>query len=254
MKKVGILCLSFILAFVIFSSILVSAQVDLERGAEQITGWIQDMFGPFLEAIFGSSEYLFEKLLFFVLVLSFAYVSLNKSGVFGDNPTIIWIICIVASLLATRFLTEVQFVKSILLSYTVLGVALTSIIPLIIYFFFVESFESSILRRILWAVFIAVFIGLWIARYNQIGNLAWIYVLTGLLALIFLVADGTVRRALVRQQMKQLGYERRSDFEREIKRQMRQAEEDLTHNIISRSEYNHIMRRLKRKLKAIRKL
>ncbi len=253
MKKWAVL-LALGLIFISLISPVFAQYLDFRQGSETVVRWIQDFAGPFFEVLFGSYEYVFEKVLFFVLIMCFIYLALDKSDVFGDNTTLVWIITLVVSLLATRYLTETALVKTILLPYSVLGITISAAIPLIIFFFFAMAFENTFTRRVLWALFIAVFIGLWIARYKDIGGLAWIYVLTAGLAFIFLVADGYLRRALIKQQMKELGLQRREQFEIEIKRQTRKAYEDLQNNIISPRDYRKIKRRLDRKLKALRKL
>lgn len=232
---------------------IVSA-LDLVEGSNQVIDWVKEFSSPFLEAIFGSPEYIFEKFLFFILVLSISYVALNKSEVFGDNETIIWVLSVAVSLLATRFLTETEVVQTILLQYTVLGIVLTAAIPLIIFFFFAESFESSIMRKILWVFFIVVFIGIWNSRKDDVGQLAWIYFFTGVAALIFLLADGTIRRAIVKQQMSQLGYNNREQLGRELRNEILKATEDVRKNIITPSQGRKIVRRLQKQLKAVQKM
>jgi len=72
--------------------------------------------------------------------------------------------------------------------------------------------------------------------------------------LLFFFADGTIRRAMIKQQMQQLGVARREDLEREIRREMWQAEQDLNAPIISPQQYKRIKKRLQKQLDAVRKL
>lgn len=254
MKKWLVILPLFIFFIVLIS--LVSAQVDLERGSQQLVDWFIDLFRPIFQALFGgewSYEFLFEKMLFFLIIMSVAYVALSRIPVFEDNLAIIWIVTVSVALLSTRFLTEVTFVKTILLSYTVLGVALTAAIPFFIYAFFVEQLESGAMRKIFWIFFVVVFFGLWWARYEEVGNLSWIYLITGILALIFLLADGTIRRFIINSQMKELGFQRRQRFESDIRRQIRDVEKDLTDQLITPRQHRYSIRRLRKQLKALRK-
>jgi len=255
MKKwmFGTLAGLIILAMVINLLGAVSA-LDLGEGSNQVIDWVKDFSSPFLEAIFGSPEYVFEKFLFFFLVLAISYAALNKSELFEDHDVIIWVLSVVVSLIATRFLTEINIVQTIILPYTVLGIVLTAAVPLIVFFFFVESFESSTLRKILWAFFIVVFIGIWNSRTEDVGELAWVYFFTGIIALIFLLADGTIRRAIVKQRMNQLGYNSREQLGRELRREIQKAREDVTHNIITPSQGRYLERRLRKQLKAVQKM
>lgn len=260
MKKEGLILLIISLTAVIISLIgIVSAQdffgTDLQQGSNLLIWWVQDIFGPIFAFLFGSSDYLFEKVLFFFLILSFSFIALRRFPPFKDDEhtAALWVVTLAVALLSTRFLTESEFVQTILLSYTVLGVALTSGVPLIIFFFFVESFNTGILRKVLWALFLVTFVGIWASRYTSTGRLSWIYFFTGVAALIFLLFDGTIRRAMVKQQWQQLGYNNREDLARNINRQINLAGQDETNGVITGAQYRQIIHRLRKQLKAIYK-
>jgi len=244
-----------ILFILLFSVTLVSAQlgINLEEGSTQIIDWIKNLLSPFASAILGDGELLFERFLLLIIVLALTQIVLSRTPIFEDKNTIAWIIALSTAILSTRYLTDITYVQNALLPYNVLGITLTGVIPLLIFFFFVESFDSSTIRKVSWAFFIAIFIGLWIDRSSELGNLAWIYALTGLLAFLALLFDGTIRRTIIKQQMEQLGHNRRGDFEREVRRQMYDTEQDLNKNIITPNQHKKIMKNLNKKLKQIRK-
>ncbi len=250
---------SFLVLFLslIFSLNLISAQDlagNLQYGAYQLIDIVQRGISPIIGIFIGGEGYfVFERFLFLLIVLAVVYSVVSKVPKFEDNKAIVWIITISVSLLSTRFLPDYQLIQNILLPYSVLGVALTAAIPILIYFYFVQGFDSSTLRKLLWIFFIVVFLGLWIDRYSELGNLSWIYAITGIAALIFMLADGTIRRILIKQQMSQLGFERRSEFERDIKRKIRLTEEDITNNVVTPSQGEKIKRNLQKQLKAILK-
>ncbi len=227
---------------------------NLGNTLEQAVQGVQDasriLIAPFLG---GESGILFEKILLFIIIVSLIKVTLSKTELFGSDPKILMIIAFAVSLLATRFLSDRQIIENILLPYSILGVALSAIVPLIIFFIFTQSFESSIIRKISWIFFVIIFLGLWKMRYPELGNLAWIYLITGILAFFFLLFDGTIRRAIINQEMKQLGHQNKEKFETDIRRQIIQTKEDLDKNVISLHQYRKMIRRLQRKLKAIRK-
>ena len=254
-KRFAVFCVSLI--FITLLSVLVSAQYgyfDLRSASEQIINWIQDIFGPFF-AVFlgGTGEFLFEKILFFFIVLTFSFVVLKKFPVFEDHLGALWVTVAAVAILSTRFLTESEVVASILLPYSVLGVALTAAIPIVIFFLFVHTFDSSTLRKVLWIFFIVVFWGLYGSRAGELGSLAFIYLLTGIVALIFLFADGTIRRTLINQQMKELGHTSRMRYESDVRRQLHDVETDHINGIITDSQYMYMKRKLQKKLKDIRK-
>ncbi len=193
---IGLFTLSFVSAFDLASG--------LEHGSEQVIDLVEGIVGPFASVFLGGEgDFLFERILFFVIVLSIVYVILStKVPIFSEQPTLVWIVTIAISLLSTRFLTETQIIKTIILPHSVLGIALSAAIPLIIFFFFVESFgNSAVLRKTLWLFFLVVFIGLWASRYDELGDFSWIYMMTGIAAFFFFLFDGTIRRVIERSKM-----------------------------------------------------
>ena len=260
MKKREILGFGFFAVLIIFLSAIVSAQYsglgyELRRGSEMLIDFIKQIFVPiFISFLGGKSELLFERIMFFVIMIALIYVSLSRFPLFQDKKGPLWIITIVVSILATRFLIESEIVKTMLLPYSVLGVSLTAAVPFIIYFFFVQSFDDNpVLRKILWVFFIVVFLGLWDSRSVEVGKLAGIYLLTGILALICLLADGTIRRIMIAQQMKQLDIHNREGFVRDIRKQIGQLEEDKLKGFVTESHYHYLKRRLQHQLKDVLK-
>jgi hypothetical protein len=203
-KALGVI----IAASIILTTAGVSAfELNLSQGANQIITWIEEVFGPFLAAIFGTSEQLFERILLFTVLLIVIYLVLGKVPIFkreDGKPKggIVWVITLAVSLLAMRVTYNFDSANAFLtrLSYSALGVALTAAIPFVIYFFFVYSFErSSTLRKILWAFYLVVFVGIWMSNYEAVGAISWIYFFTAIAALICLLADGTIRRIILKQ-------------------------------------------------------
>ncbi|MDO8517010.1 MAG: hypothetical protein Q7S33_02695 [Nanoarchaeota archaeon] len=198
MQKRLNLFLSSILSIII-SSALISAQQTPLEGAEGFITIIQEIFGTFFAAIFGTSELLFEKVLFLFILISFVYVVIRRFPAFQDNPAVVWIITLSVAILSTRFMTDFSWVQAILLPYGVLGVTLLSLIPFVIFFYYVEfSIESELLRKISWTLYSVIFIGLWWSRYPLIGSPAWIFVATAFISILMILFDGTIRGFFVR--------------------------------------------------------
>ncbi len=254
-KAVLLLLVVLILSSLIVSALDLPGGVNLRTGAEQFVELVKDIATPVFSVFLGGDgEILFQRILFFFVILAIVYVVLDKVPIFEDKPGVTWVVVIAVSLLSTRFLSDAEIVKSILLPYTVVGIVLASAIPLVIAFVFIESFESGVLRRILWSLFLVIFFAIWLTRTGEVGSLAIIYFFTGVAALIFLFADGTIRRIMINQQMKQLGMDNRSQFETDIRRQIRQVGADLSLGIITPSQAAYSKRRLQKKLKALNKL
>jgi hypothetical protein len=175
---------------------------NLNLGVHQIIYIIESLLGPVFAIILGGyGDYFFERILFLVVTFTVIYTVISRVEPFKERKAIIWIVTIAVSLLSTRFLVESGLVQTMILPYTVLGVAITAVLPLIIYFMFVTSFKdstNSVIRKILWIFFIVVFIGLWDSRYQDLGALSWIYFWTGVLALIFLLFDGTIQKYFIK--------------------------------------------------------
>lgn len=262
MKKAGL-----ILALLVLSSFIVSAQYyssgssysGFFGGAGYYASygpvWIEENVGQYFAWFLGGTgDYLFERILLFFILIAFIFTILSKMPLFKERigPNIV--ITLAISLLVSRFFGDTEYIQTILAPYTVLGIALTAGIPLIIYFFFVQSFESSTLRKILWVFFIVVFLGIYGTRAPELGQAAYIYILTGVIALILLLADGTIRRVMWRERMKQMGARTAEDAARKIREQLYKLDEDYnTRHIIDESYYNRERRRLQRSLRSLTK-
>jgi len=196
----------------------------------------------------GYGDYMFERILFLFILVALLYVIISRMDVFKKNRMVIWVITISISLLATRFLTESDLISTMLLPYSVLGVALTAVLPIMIYFFFVESFSNSAtVRKMLWIFYIVVFIGLWASRYDELGQMSWIYMMSAIAALLFLLFDGTIRWAIWRQKQKETDFAGKEEMAVHIRKQIG----ELGHNrkFMSDAHYKKMMKMYNKQLK-----
>lgn len=236
-------------------------ELNFAQGMSQIIQWISDLLGTLFAVLLGTNDQLFERVLMLAIVLAITYVVLTRVPAFKNKDetpkkAIVWIIAIAVSLLAVRVTYNIDAVNSYFtrLSYTVLGVTITAVVPFIIYFFFVQSFDkSAVIRKTLWMAYGIIFIGVWIQRYDEVGPLSWVYFFIALLALIFFLADGTIRRIMVNQRLKELGDMRRADYERMIERQIKDLHKDRADGIIDEAHYQKSLGNLKSQLKTVRK-
>ncbi|MBX4196238.1 hypothetical protein KW805_01480 [Candidatus Pacearchaeota archaeon] len=172
-----------------------------------IQAWI-DILEPILQAVLGGDTWtgylLFEKLLIFVLLLSVIQLVLGRIPTFDKQKGVRWVVAVVVSLIGVRYL-DFEWINTIVLQYQVLAVAITAFLPFVIYFFFLHSVlgEYGSVRKIGWILFIMVYFGLW----NTADSSAHsdIYFWTMLVALLFLLFDGTIRRYWVTQRYKAAG-------------------------------------------------
>ncbi|MBU2576372.1 MAG: hypothetical protein KKF50_01485 [Nanoarchaeota archaeon] len=228
---------------------------NLGYGMEQLIDTVQEMFYPLFSIILGGyGDYMFERIMFLFILVALLYVIISRMDVFKENKMVIWVITISISLLATRFLTESDLIQTMLLPYSVLGVALTAVLPILIYFFFVESFsDSATVRKMLWIFYIVVFVGLWASRYDELGQMSWIYMMSAIAALIFLLFDGTIRRAIIKQQMKELDVNSREDLIILVRKQLKELNENYRDGYMTEARYKKIQKRLNKQIETIMK-
>jgi hypothetical protein len=153
---------------------------------------------PLLEALLmgktDSPESFFAKIILALILFGIIYEVMDKANFF-DNKWAKYLISIAVPILAIRFL-EPEWVNTILLPYSTMGVAIAAMIPLLIYFTFVyKAIRSRTLRKIAWIFAAVIFTGLFFARVNdtQLGNAIWIYPVTAIACIIFMIFDGTIR-------------------------------------------------------------
>lgn len=244
--------------FVLFLSSLVSAQTNLAsglgKGMTQLIDAVEEMLGPFFSVILGgSADMLFEKILFLAIILAIVYTIISKMDIFKDNKVVIWIVSISVSLLSTRFLSG-ELLRTVLLPYSVLGVSISAALPTLIYFTFVQSFkESATVRKTLWIFYMIVFITIWSVRYNSLGQMSFIYLLSAAAALLFFIFDGTIRRAIVAHWMEQLNVNNKSQFLISIRKELGELEENRKLGYIEESDYKKTRKRLKKQMQTIMK-
>jgi len=262
MKK---LFVTFIL-LMIFSTTLVVAQSyygggyrgnnlgdNLGYGMEQLIDTVQEMFYPLASILLGDyGDYMFERILFLFILISIIYAIVSRMEVFKKNRAVVWIITISISLLSVRFLSESNLIQTMLLPYSVLGVTLTAVLPLLIYFQFVESFsESTTIRKMLWIFFMVVFIGLWASRYDELGQMSWIYLMTAIAAFLCLLFDGTIRRAIWKQKEKDKDLERNTNLIVELRKQLRELNLNYKDGFMTEHMYNKMNKRLNKQLHSL---
>ncbi|MBI2047198.1 hypothetical protein HYT26_03485 [Candidatus Pacearchaeota archaeon] len=254
MKK-GFVLFSVLLIGIIISSYFVSAQTNIGEGVKELVENVIAGGEPIFSALLGevpAGQYLFAKILFLIIILSIVWIVLDQVEIFSENTWALAIISIAVSILSTRFLATTNIVDFILLPYNVFGVALSTLIPLIIYFYVVgKAIPSQTIRKIAWILAAAVFFGLWLTRRTDIGNLAWIYLAAAMISLIFLLADKTIKRYFVKADMDAWGSRTKKAHEIEIKRKMQQANTDLTGDIITPKQHDKIIKDLRKQLVAL---
>ncbi len=147
-------------------------------------------------------EWMLIKFLLFIIVLAVLYYAARLTPGVRDYNWLSWIIAIVASLIVVRYLGTVALVNFAGLPTGVLGITLLGMFPFILFLFFIEGFDSRVIRIVGWVAFIVIFFGLAIYQWDALGiaggfNLAWIYIIVAVLSILALVFDKTIRAKIL---------------------------------------------------------
>jgi hypothetical protein len=166
---------------------------------------------PIFGAIFGgfgwSGMYLFERVLLFVILMVVVYLALLRVPMFEGNDngkkTFRWLIAIIVPLIGIRWI-DYQWLSSIVLHYTFLAIVLTTVLPFLIYFYFIYSmYLDSWLRKIAWIFFIGIYLGLWQSS-SQVNSTIYMWTLVASLICLFMdskIAGWYMRRIESEQQL-----------------------------------------------------
>jgi len=216
--------------------------------------WFQIVFGPYIEALFGPG-YLLEKLALLLVLLSFIYIAVSRIPPLAKNRSVVWIITISVSLLATRFFSDIELFRAVLVPYEIYGVVVASILPLILYFFFIESFDSHFIRKIGWIAFIVIFFGLWFIRMEELGSIAWIYFAVAIISLIVFMFDKAIHAEYIYYFLMRAGKGYAGDAAiNQIRTEMFRAEDMLANPHASeedRKRARDIIKQCKKRIKEI---
>jgi len=207
--------------YILLSIILISNFVssygtfDPKSDMEKLIKIVTDLTSPVLEVTLGeywsgSNTMLFEKFLLFLILIAITYVGLSKAPFFKDSSGsiqkgVVWTISLAVPILGVRFI-DAEWLNTILMTYEAFGIAMTTFIPLVIYFFFLQGLGDefpSAMRKIAWILFICIYLGLY-STTNRTNYSQW-YFLTAIVAFLFLLFDGTIHRYLRLQKLKGLG-------------------------------------------------
>lgn len=249
---------------VIFATIILACLVSAASASADIGSFIRgfgEVIGSLFETILGPGPAgvvgggLFARVLFLIVVFVIVYAVLQKIPMIKEKSWMLFTLSIAVALLSTRFLLEEGWVETVLLPYSVLGIALTAFLPLLIYFYFLEFIvESDILRKIGWIFAAVVFIGLWWGRYSDIdSNAIYIYPITALICLLFWWFNRPIQN--LKDKLKRTRIRKQQDDVAisTLKRKLNEREEETNKAIIDaiKSRDEGLVRSLKKELNGI---
>lgn len=243
----------FIFVLLVVNICLVAAQTS--QGALEL---VQDTFRPFLEAIFGSADYVFEELLFALIIIAFVYMAL--SNFIEDNPALLWILTLAVAILGVRFIVSEKMVEILLFPQGVLAVGAITIIPLVACFWFIEigldGPKKRVLRKICWVTLGVIYIFMW-ARYFYVPShtetvFKWIvpvgtrtvpasvasggymYLAIPIFSVLFLLFDKTIQASLSKVKTEHATSIQKDNLIKKAYRDLNQVHEDYANGIYSK--------------------
>lgn len=151
---------------------------DFNQGAYNLVYGIQSILGPLFEAILGVSQfdqYFFARVLFLIVTYVVVSMILETVDLFKGKPGVIFIVSAVVSILGARYIASMDLIENILLPYGAVTIAIATILPFIIIFFFIHrTINNGAGRMLAWIFFALIFIGLWLTR-RAYTEYDWIY-------------------------------------------------------------------------------
>jgi len=196
MKK-RLIFLLFILGLVIGTGFVSAQNFDgILRGMENGIGFLFGDVGG------GGGEIAFIKLMVFLLLFAVINTVLRRVPQFRERVGIVFLISIVVAIISVRYMTSENLINFIWLPYGTLGVMISVLLPFIIGFYFIEGFDSSVLRKIAWSAFAVIFVALAYFRWPDFAaqtasgikfNLAWLYVAIAVLSGLLMLFDRNIR-------------------------------------------------------------
>jgi len=229
MKRGYAFALVFLAVFVNmgFVSAASIAGIDVGNSIRVALESIEETFRPFLEVTIGgydTSEFFWMKFLLLILMFVVMKAAIKATPKLGENNAVVNIVALVISLFAVRYISQNQLTEGILLPYGVLGVALTTILPFLIFFFFVEKTSKGPgARKAMWFAFILIMFLVWFTKSDELNAISnWIYWGIMVLSVLLFFFDKHV----------QLYFGRRVNNERRI---------DYLKNFINSKAYNYRM-------------
>ena len=271
MKKLGVIVLLSVFLFGFIGS-FVSAQEILKPLADGAVSFYNTILGPFAKFLLGKNtedgELLFGKLLLFTIVLSIVWLVADKFPLMTGKKKTGFVVAIAVAVLSVRYITP-DWLEAIILPYSTLGVALTSFIPFVIYFFFVKELPTRSMRKIAWIFAFVVFAGLFLYRNAAVTNTvtltpfgfgfssttpgfnpSYIYLITAVLSLIMLWFDGTIQRALAKAMYQDLAEIKKVERRAELIDEYDKIQDKFMRRVISKADANKLINSLKQRAKA----
>ncbi len=174
--------------FIALGLLAITSAFDLTDPYSYSNSNIMQTLKDIIESIFSdyqtNQQVFFVKILLFIIIFVLCRFALKAVPKLGEQDSVVNILAVVVSILAIKWMSK-DLVQLVLLPYGALGIALATILPFIIFLYFVHSTNMSGLgRRLAWMLFGISFIAVFLNRYAQISQTGRYFYLAILVAII----------------------------------------------------------------------
>jgi len=263
---IGIFSMNFVSAQTTQPSEQTTQPADRSAVGDTLINAAEFFFGGFnADGQTGTGELFFIKLLVFIVVFALASYAIRRIPTLGDSTALRVTLAFIVSLMGVRYITNEAIINFIWLPYGVLAIAFSSLFPFIVGFLFIQSFDSSALRKFSWSMFFVIFAAIGYFRWDTLkitvsgidktawySNLGMIYVIVAILSLLLIFFDGQVRSMRRRSEFSSIEDAGKRRTARHLARVLDERYEELKHARGShRTDIKNEIADLKRNVRAL---
>lgn len=256
-KKKIMLVLSLTLSLISLVYAQNNPFIDIQYEVGRVINQIFEITKPVLETIMGeasTAEFFFHKVLLLILLIVIIKNIIERTPIGENNKNVSWIIALIVSVLGIRFINENRFFMTIFLQYGVLSIAITTLLPMIIFFYFIHNTRVSTFgRKVSWTLYVMMLTLIWISKLDEIPEVAnYIYIAMIASIVVFILADKSIHSYL-------FGLSNFRAFERNqkeeaiirLRRRMNELTRDLRDGIVTNREYERRRREIQRQIREL---
>lgn len=199
-KRVGLGLSVFtgIIAFMSFASAQWYGNFGTSSVVQSVINFYKAFFEPIFQVLLGEysgSEFFFIKILLLILLFLIIDTILKKLPL-KLSGMVSAVVAFLISLIAMRFMPSSYIAGWIQISYTALGVALTTVLPFMIYVIFVHTaVESPLGRKTALGFYFVVLTAIFVSKYSGLDSVSrYIYWGTLTVTVVIILFDEYIRK------------------------------------------------------------
>jgi len=262
-KRVSIFLMSVISTILLLPSILAQFNRGQPFNTANIAQFINDVIfniiifaRPIFIIVLGqyeSNDLFFSKILLFFLLFVILRKAIEKTPFGEDNEKIGLIVSLIVSILGIRFIGQNGFLASIFIQYGVLTIAATVIIPMVIFFYFINMTKVGTFgKKMFWGLYAIIMSGIWISQQGRIPPEAnYIYLASIAAAILFIVFDKSIQTYFGISGFHKFARELNEETIRDLRRRLADYSEDHSRGIMTASEYDTLKKKILKKVKRL---